>query len=126
MNIIKLIVYKIYMRKHKNINCIECNQLIPFDSFCCPFCGQIPRKLDLPTDEIAYTGDEDSFQCHCPGCKTEVSGEHITIRYWKEGGCSHNGVDVYVCPNCKHKFERRAMGIPYNYMGVHEEEQEQC
>ena len=58
---------------------------------------------------------EDHFNCLCPHCKAEVSGKSIKVRYWKRGGCSHNGFDVYICPKCENKFERRAVGRPYNY-----------
>ena len=68
-------------------------------------------------NEIAYTASEESYKCYCPNCNTEACGEDITIRYWKKGGCSHNGVDVYVCSECKHNFERRVSGPPYNYYG---------
>jgi len=84
------------------------------------------NKYVIVTSEPAYTNTAESFKCQCPRCKTEMNGENIIGRTWKKGGCSHNGDDIYVCPNCMRKSERRAMGIPYNYHGVHDAEWERC
>ena len=78
------------------------------------------NKYVIEMSEPVCTNTVDSFKCQCPRCKTEMSGENIIGRTWKKGGCSHNGNDIYICPNCKRKSIRRAMGIPYNYMGIHE------